>query len=83
MVEIWQDKDEPNEATITFWESGHRNGLSYWQKLRWIWHIVWHGYPYRDMFCLNVDNILELREVLAKTFDKMIEHRTKKSDING
>lgn len=61
-IEIRYDKDPKwGYADLAFWaEGGYRGPLTFWQKLTWIWHIIWCGAVYADQFCLNDVNIDEL-----------------------
>jgi hypothetical protein len=62
-----------NELYLSMW---HRSpGVSkwgWWQRLRWVWHVLITGEPYYDELVLNKESTKELIEYLQSLdFDKI------------
>lgn len=51
---------------VSMWFMGHRECMSLKERLRWCWHILWHGSPWTDYIILNQQGVTELKEFLQK-----------------
>lgn len=58
--------EELDIADLALYEnaSSYCSKMSFWQRLRYIWQILWHKKPYADQMQLSRKQILELRSFL-------------------
>lgn len=42
---------------------GHK--MSFWQKIRYCWQVIWKNKPFSDQIILNTSQVKQLREFLA------------------
>lgn len=60
--------DDDNQIEICIWSTGLYNdhGLSWKEKIRWIWHLLKTGKPYTDMIMLSPESAKELNNWLSQ-----------------
>jgi hypothetical protein len=53
-------------ANLAIYESivSFKYKLSFWQKLRYCWSVLWNNKPYTDQIVLNNKQLIELRHFL-------------------
>lgn len=58
--------EELDIADLALYEnaSSYSSKMPFWQRLRYIWQILWHKQPYADQMQLSRKQILELRSFL-------------------
>lgn len=58
--------DQIRLADFAIYENftSHLNKMSFWQKIRYIWQIIWNHKPYGDQIVLNKDQLKQLKTFL-------------------
>lgn len=50
---------------VSFFSLGYRSGeLSFWNKLRWVWHILSKGKPFDDQVVLNKEEAKKIADFI-------------------
>lgn len=61
-----QDFDSLEEGLfLAILTTQYTTNTSFWQRLRYIWHILKYGTPYVDQVCLDLDKVKALSKYLS------------------
>lgn len=66
-VLVIQYDHEANLADLCIYGSSCTYKMSLWQKIRYIWHILACGYPYRDQIVVDRNSLKEIKNFLSET----------------
>jgi hypothetical protein len=72
LVEDYKDKETGEKSQIksfeiSTWSLGHsRSIMSFKERLRWCWYIMWTGKPWCDMLTISDEQAVELAQFLNK-----------------
>lgn len=62
---VWNDEDK--SVDFSMWYYGKFNWpMTFWEKLRWCWHILRKGKPYTDCLVLDYPTAEELAKDILK-----------------
>jgi len=83
----WYDENDIEGAPfidISFWNFGssYSNGsLSFWGRLKYIWHIFKTGNPWKDMICMRSNIAKDFANHIFYLLEKEDEQPTTKTDL--
>lgn len=66
-VLVIQYDHDANIADLCIYGSYYTYKMSLWQKIRYIWHIISYGYPYRDQIVIDKNCLKEIKNFLNET----------------
>lgn len=65
-ISVERDTDSGGvEYWISLWRYGSGTPLSWRDRLRYCWQILWHGKPYADAVCLTEGDASELAQYMV------------------
>jgi hypothetical protein len=74
---------DDNHYYFSYWSRGFRNGkLSFWQRLRYIFYVLFTGKPFNDELILDGGSANQLRSFLKDIDTKNLEEKYGESRKN-